>query len=243
MSKDVSPSFRLGVPPIVDVFEFARRGQVIEGVFGVNRLERLLEDVPEQPFAELMVLDQAPQTPGVVRYILQGRRSKVGKLQLVAHIQALLVLECQRCLGDLNFAIDRQTVFELVVRESDLDQGDPEDTELDAPEKLMGSANFNLLDLLEEDLNGPTGAVEIGDATGTPVHVISQELHLPFRAIDLYEGANTAHPLRVLLLKSSLTGEDHLLIGKDRRVGRGPTLHDSEEMRAFGARDPEDAPQ
>ena len=152
MSKDVSPSFRLGVPPIVDVFEFARRGQVIEGVFGVNRLERLLEDVPEQPFAELMVLDQAPQTPGVVRYILQGRRSKVGKLQLVAHIQALLVLECQRCLGDLNFAIDRQTVFELVVRESDLDQGDPEDTELDAPEKIMGSANFNLLDLLEDEM-------------------------------------------------------------------------------------------
>ena len=100
-----------------------------------------------------------------------------------------------------------------------------------------------LLDLLEEDLNGPTGAVEIGDATGGPVHVIGQELHLPFRAIDLYEGANTAHPLRVLSLKSSLTGEDHLLIGKDLRVGRGPTLHDGEEMRAFGARDPEDAPQ
>ena len=100
-----------------------------------------------------------------------------------------------------------------------------------------------LLDLLEEDINGPTGAVEIGDATGTPVHVISQELHLPFRAIDLYEGANPAHPLRVLPLKSSLTGEDHLLIGKDLRVGRGPALHDGEEMRAFGARDPEDAPQ
>ena len=152
MSKGVSPSFRLGVPPIVDVFEFARRGQVIQGVFGVNRLERLLEDVPEQPFAELMVLDHAPQTPGVVRYTLQGRRSKVGKLQLVAQIQALLVLECQRCLGDLNFAIDRQTVFELVVRESDLDQGDPEDTELDAPEKIMGSANFNLLDLVEDEM-------------------------------------------------------------------------------------------
>jgi uncharacterized protein len=152
MSKDLSPSFRLGVPPVVDVFEFARRGQLIEGVFAVNRLDRLLEDVPEQPFAELVVLEQAPLHPGLVKYLLQGRRSKVGKLQLVAKIQALLVLECQRCLGDLLFPVDRQAVFELVVRESDLDQGDLDDADLDAPEKMMGSATFNLLDLLEDEL-------------------------------------------------------------------------------------------
>ena len=79
MSKDLSPGFRLGVPPTVDVFEFARRGQLIEGVLLVNRLERLLEDVPEQPFAKLVVLEQSPQHPGVVKYSLQGRRSKVGK--------------------------------------------------------------------------------------------------------------------------------------------------------------------
>ena len=152
MSKDLSPSFRLGAPPVVDVFEFARRGQLIEGVFLVNRLDRLLEDVPEQPFAELVVLMQPPQHPGLVKYSLQGRRSKVGKLQLVVKIQALLLLECQRCLGDLMFPVDRQTVFELVVRESDLDQGDLEDSDLDAPEKIMGSPTFNLLDLVEDEM-------------------------------------------------------------------------------------------
>lgn len=152
MAKDLSPSFRLGTPPVVDVFEFARRGQLIEGVFAVNRLERLLEDVPEQPFAELVVLEQAPQHPGLVKYRLQGRRSKVGKLQLVIKIDSLLVLECQRCLGDLIFPVDRQTVFELVVRESDLDQGDLEDSDPDAPEKIKGSAQFNLLDLVEDEM-------------------------------------------------------------------------------------------
>ena len=161
MSKDLSPgvggqsggsSFRLGVPPTVDVFDFARRGQLVEGVFGVNRLDRLLEDVPEQPFAELVVLEGAPKVPGMVRYAVQGRRSKVGKLQLVVQIQALLVLECQRCLGDLLFSIDRQTVFELVVRESDLDQSELEGEDLDAPEKIMGSASFSLLDLVEDEM-------------------------------------------------------------------------------------------
>jgi uncharacterized protein len=152
MSKDLSPGFRLGVPPTVDVFEFARRGQLIEGVLSVNRLDRLLEDVPEQPFAELIALEQPPQHPGSVKYSLQGRRSKVGKLKLVVKIQSLLLLECQRCLGDLLFPVDRQTVFELVVRESDLDQGDLEDIDLDAPEKIMGSPTFNLLDLVEDEM-------------------------------------------------------------------------------------------
>jgi uncharacterized protein len=152
MSKDLSPGFRFGVPPTVDVFEFARRGQLIEGVFSVNRLDRLLEDVPEQPFAELVALEQPPQHPGLVKYSLQGRRSKVGKLQLVVKVQSLLLLECQRCLGDLLFPIDRQTVFELVVRESDLDQGDLEDSDLDAPEKIMGSPTFSLLDLVEDEM-------------------------------------------------------------------------------------------
>jgi len=118
----------------------------------VNRLDRLLEDVPEQPFAELIALEQPPQHPGLVKYSLQGRRSKVGKLQLVVKIQSLLLLECQRCLGDLLFPIDRQTVFELVVRESDLDQGDLEESDLDAPEKIMGSPTFSLLDLVEDEM-------------------------------------------------------------------------------------------
>jgi uncharacterized protein len=43
-------------------------------------------------------------------------------------------------------------VFELVVRESDLDQGDLEDNDIDAPEKIMGSPTFNLLDLVEDEM-------------------------------------------------------------------------------------------
>ena len=82
MSKDLSPGFRLGVPPVVDVFEFARRGQLIEGVFSVNRLDRLLEDVPEQPFAELVALEQPPQHPGLVKYSLQVSLYVIKQLKL-----------------------------------------------------------------------------------------------------------------------------------------------------------------
>ena len=185
MSKDLSPGFRLGVPPVVDVFEFARRGQLIEGVFSVNRLDRLLEDVPEQPFAELVVLLQPPQHPGLVKYSLQGRRSKVGKLQLVVKIQALLLLECQRCLGDLMFPVDRQTVFELVVRESDLDQGDLEDSDLDAPEKIMGSPTFNLLDLVEDEMILEVPYVPRHDTCPEPVDGAEAEAQATDSATDV----------------------------------------------------------
>jgi len=46
----------LGIPPIVDAFDFARRGQVLTGAFSVHRLDRLLEGLPEQPVTELTVL-------------------------------------------------------------------------------------------------------------------------------------------------------------------------------------------
>ena len=169
----------------MDVFEFARRGQLIEGVFAVNRLERLLEDVPEQPFAELVVLEQAPQHPGLVKYRLQGRRSKVGKLQLVIKIDSLLVLECQRCLGDLIFPVDRQTVFELVVRESDLDQGDLEDSDPDAPEKIKGSAQFNLLDLVEDEMILEVPYVPRHEICPEPLGEVGTEAQAPDSAADM----------------------------------------------------------
>lgn len=152
MSEDLNAAFRLGIPPIVDAFDFARRGQVLKGAFSVHRLDRLLEGLPEQPVAELTVLDGAPAVPGIVRYVIEGRRTKDDKSELVLQIQANLVLECQRCLGALVLPIDRQTVFELVRRESDLGDEDIDEDDLDRPEKIVGSPKFNLCDLVEDEL-------------------------------------------------------------------------------------------
>ena len=150
-----------------------------------QRLDRLLEDVPEQPFAELVALEHPPQHPGLVKYLLQGRRSKVGKLQLVVKVQSLLLLECQRCLGDLMFPVDRQTVFELVVRESDLDQGDLEDSDLDAPEKIMGSPTFSLLDLVEDEMILEVPYVPRHDTCPEPVDGLETQAQAADSALDV----------------------------------------------------------
>lgn len=152
MSEDLYAAFRLSPPPVVDAFDFARRGQVLQGAFSVHLLERLLEGLPEQPVSELRALDGPPSVPGIVRYVIEGRRTKDEKSELVVQIQANLVLECQRCLGELVLPVNRQTVFELVRRESDLDDEDLDDEDFDRPEKIVGSPKFNLCDLVEDEL-------------------------------------------------------------------------------------------
>ncbi len=146
--------FKLGVPPILDVFEFARREQLMVGAFDTEELGRLLDGLPLQPEVALSVLTGPPETPGIVRYIVQGQRSSVGKPQINLHVQTQLVLECQRCLGPLVFPIDRQVIFDLVRNESDLidDPSRVDQDDLDVPEKVVGSREFDLLDLIEDEL-------------------------------------------------------------------------------------------
>jgi uncharacterized protein len=112
----------------------------------------LLEGLAEQPIGEVTELSVAPALPGVVRYAIQGRVTKDDTSQLVVQVQANLVLECQRCLGPLILPIDRTTVFELVRRESDLSDDEPDEDDLDAPEQIVGSPKFDLCELLEDEL-------------------------------------------------------------------------------------------
>ena len=152
MSEDLNAAFRFSAPPIVDAFDFARRGQVLKGAFSVHRLDRLLEGLPEQPIAELIETDGPPAAPGIVRYVIEGRRTKDDVSELVVQIQANLVLECQRCLNELILPVNRQTVFQLVRRESDLSDEDIEEEDFGQPEKIVGSPKFDLCDLVEDEL-------------------------------------------------------------------------------------------
>lgn len=141
----------LGPPGYIDAFEFARRGQSQTGVVGIHRFQRLLDGLKEQPVAELVELSNAPTSPGLVKYTISGRVSAAGKSQLLLHIQAQLLLDCQRCMEPMIQVIDRHTVFELVRRESDIDDSLDEDDD-NAPEQIVGARKFDLLDLIEDEL-------------------------------------------------------------------------------------------
>ncbi len=142
----------LGLPGQIDAFEFARRGRTQAGVFSVHRLQRLLEGLADQPSVELVALSDAPAEPGLVRYVLIGQLNASGRPQLVLQVQARLLLECQRCLGPMVLSIDRQTAFDLVRSEADLGDDSFDEDSLDEPEKLVGSRQFDVLGLIEDEL-------------------------------------------------------------------------------------------
>lgn len=142
----------LGLPGQIDAFEFARRGRSQAGVFSVHRLQRLLDGLADQPSVELVALNHAPEEPGLVRYVLVGQLNASGRPQLVLQVQAKLLLECQRCLGPMVLSIDRQTAFDLVRSEADLGEESFDEDSLDEPEKLVGSRQFDVLDLIEDEL-------------------------------------------------------------------------------------------
>ena len=142
----------LGLPGQIDAFEFARRGRSQSGVFSVHRLQRLLDGLADQPAVELVELNDAPEEPGLVRYVLIGQLNASGRPQLVLRVQAKILLECQRCLGPMVLSVDRETAFDLVRREADLGEESFDEDSFDEPEKLVGSRQFDVLDLIEDEL-------------------------------------------------------------------------------------------
>jgi len=136
------------LPAELDVFEFVRRQQVIRGRFSVHHLSRLLDGLPEQPVAgQPDSEDQA----GVVSFEARGLGESEGKSMLALSVRAMLMLECQRCLGPMQYLVDGKTVFEVVRSESELGSDDETDED-DEPERIVGSRRFDLVALIEDEL-------------------------------------------------------------------------------------------
>lgn len=128
--------------------------------------------------------------PGLVKYTVTGRVSSAGKSQLLLHVQAQLLLDCQRCLDDMVHVIDRHTVFELVRRESDIDESLNEDDD-DAPEQIVGSRKFDLLDLIEDELILEVPyvprhevCVDMTKSGGDPPGEVEEKRPSPFAVLD-----------------------------------------------------------
>jgi len=138
----------VGLPAELDVFEFVRRQQVIRGRFSVHHLSRLLDGLPEQPVAGQA--DSEVQA-GVVSFEARGLGESEGKSMLALSVHAMLMLECQRCLGPMQYLVDGKTVFEVVRSESELGSDDETDED-DEPERIVGSRRFDLVALIEDEL-------------------------------------------------------------------------------------------
>jgi uncharacterized protein len=119
----------------VDVFELARDGAGVEGQLEASELPRL---------SQLLVPPM-----GTVRFRFEGRIDEMGRSAARLRIEGCLGLSCDRCGSRLEWPLDETSGFFFVDDERELGRV-PITVEGDEP--LLGSAHFNLQDLVEEQI-------------------------------------------------------------------------------------------
>jgi uncharacterized protein len=134
-------------PRDFDIFEFARSGRQAAGAVRVSQLPRMLNEVPEEaPDRDTAFTWQAE---GSTQPELQddGTEGQQPYLRLAVHGSGWL--ECQRCLAPYEQAFDIDATYRLVATEEEAEEFPLDDDEV---EVIVGSRQFDLVDLIEEEL-------------------------------------------------------------------------------------------
>ena len=134
-------------PHALDVFEFARSGRQAAGGLRVSQLPRLSNEVP----ADARDRDTAFtwQAEGSTQPELQDDGSDAAQPYLRLAVHGSAWLECQRCLAPYEQAFDVDATYRLVATEEEAEAYPVDDDELDV---IVGSRQFDLVDLIEEEL-------------------------------------------------------------------------------------------
>jgi uncharacterized protein len=120
---------------VIDTLEFARALQELRGSLPVVSFKRL-EDV---------LFD----SEGSVEYAIRGSRDDRNRPQLELEITGGLHLQCQRCLGLLDYPVAERNTLLVVQRDADPeeDMDDP-----DAPDTIMATPELDVAGLIEEEV-------------------------------------------------------------------------------------------
>lgn len=131
----------------LDLFEFARSGRQAAGVVRVSQLPRMLNEVPaDAPDRDTSFTWQAE---GSTQPELQddGTEGPQPYLRLAVHGAAWL--ECQRCLTPYEQAFDVDAIYRIVQTEAEAEEFPLDEDEV---EVIVGSRQFDLIELIEEEL-------------------------------------------------------------------------------------------
>ncbi len=125
----------MSAPAVIDSLEFARSAQQVRGNLSVASLKRL-EDV-------------LYDTAGALEYEIRGTRDERKRARLELNITGPLHLQCQRCLGLLDYSVDVASVLMLVARgvQPDEDLDDPR-----SPDAIEASAELEIAGLIEDEV-------------------------------------------------------------------------------------------
>lgn len=121
---------------VIDAFEFCRLKERREGEVAVSDLPRLAKESVDEF--------------GSMRWSLQGGKDSLGHPQLILSVAGTVQLICQRCLAPFAFDIESESILILA---SDDASADAIDALLDddAVEVIVGSRNFSILELVEDE--------------------------------------------------------------------------------------------
>ena len=125
----------MSAPAVIDTLEFARSAQELSGSVPVAALKRL-EDI-------------LYDSTGSLEYAVRGRHDERKRPLLELKIVGALRLQCQRCLGLLDFPVDFANSL-LVVQPGaaiDEDLDDPE-----APDTIDAQAELDVQALIEDEV-------------------------------------------------------------------------------------------
>ncbi len=124
----------------VDTYELTRVGHEVHGQAGIDRFDRLLEDLPEQAGT-------------TVSWTVKGEMDSFGQRFLHVHVKAAPMLECQRCMKPFEWVVDSRNRLQVVKSEADLDAGDAADDDPDdVIERILGSQRLDVLALVEDEI-------------------------------------------------------------------------------------------
>jgi uncharacterized protein len=120
--------------PVIDAFALASERGSIHGELPLGRLPRLAG----------MLLD----TAGVLTYAIQGQIDDQGHPGATMHLQADLVLCCQRCNSPVTFRLDRTAMFRFAKSDDELASRPIEDDEI---EDIVASRHLEVAPWVEDE--------------------------------------------------------------------------------------------
>lgn len=124
----------MSAPAVIDSLEFARTGQQLSGSLPVSSFPRLEDVVAEKG--------------GDIAYVVAGARDARNRPMLSLRVRGALILQCQRCLGPLEYPLDVTSGVLVVPQGTTPDDAD----DPDAPDYIEAQRELDLAGLIEDEI-------------------------------------------------------------------------------------------
>ncbi len=121
------------VPAVIDSLEFARTGQSLSGSLPVSALARLQDSLVDGQ--------------GEIRFEVKGGHDARRRLVLRLEISGVLHVQCQRCLGAMDYALRRSSTVLLVTAGADTSELDDVEAEW-----IEASTELDVAGLVEDEI-------------------------------------------------------------------------------------------